>query len=738
MYEDNGSQINIKNKMIINNINDRYYNIDSKYTPKNKINSTDNNIIYNDTNNDEDLEIELDAISQKIPIENLGINNKEEKFIKLENNNNNNNNNKILPIQRKKRSKIHRHRSYDNLHDKNNINNKSKENNNINYTKINNQKRSIPNIKIANDNLRRDFIMQNENINNKTEYDLYRGIHNKQYENNIINNKNTIDAKINKISYFQNYNDKIDLEINNENNEFEEKINNNNKNNFGISNLINLKAVHNNNNNYIINEFQNLMNKNEVLDENNFKNINNLNNEEHQKEENKYIDDESLVEKIENKLKNKFEKNEVDDYINRTPNIRNSSINYFENELLDNYEGIKSKSPNANDILFKPTNIINSGKNKDETYNDYTKDKIQNNKLINQIKKLKEENKSLKTRNEKLSNKIFQIEKEQKKKNNTELSLLQRIKKLENQLNQKNIIISKLTNRNNFNNIKAIKIISFFIRNKNNYKKNFSNFKNLRIKNVENIRFFPDYIKDSIYEKIDNNNSNEEENFEKENDEVEFDEDDEIKNINNDNEEFEIDDENYKNTINNKDRIRSLKKNKSNKIFSSVTNKIKNNYKHSSSISNNNTININKIYYKNENYHHSLPVSNKKKQKNSGKKSIYEFFEKSSNNKDSIESNKGKNRIIKSKKNSKNKYNQNYNINFYKNNCYGNNFINLFKNEEDNNIHSNNNIKDNINNKKEKHQTSLIMSVINDNLLGNMNFNIANNSKNKDIKKNYK
>ena len=40
----------------------------------------------------------MDAISQKIPIENFGINNKEEKFIKLENNNNNNNNNKILII----------------------------------------------------------------------------------------------------------------------------------------------------------------------------------------------------------------------------------------------------------------------------------------------------------------------------------------------------------------------------------------------------------------------------------------------------------------------------------------------------------------------------------------------------------------------------------------------------------------------------------------------------------------
>ena len=247
MFEDNGSHIKIKNKMIIHNINDRYYNIDNKFTPKNKNNSTDNNIKFNDINDDEDLEIELDAISQKIPIEHFEINNKEEKFIKLENNS------KILPIQRKKRSKIHRHKSYDNLHDNNMTNSKSKTNDNINYTKINNQKRSIPNIKIANDNLRRDFIMQNENINNKTEYELYRGIYNRQYENNINNNKNTIDTKINKISYFQNYNDKIDLEINNENNEFEEKINNNNKNNFGISNLINLKAVHNNNNNYIIN-----------------------------------------------------------------------------------------------------------------------------------------------------------------------------------------------------------------------------------------------------------------------------------------------------------------------------------------------------------------------------------------------------------------------------------------------------------------------------------------------------
>ena len=113
---DDGSQINLKNKIKINNINDRYFNIDSKPTPKSNNNLNDKNIVFNEINTDEDLEIELDAVSQKIPIENFGINNnKEEKFIKLENTN------KILPIQRKKRSKIHRHKSYDNLHD-NNIN----------------------------------------------------------------------------------------------------------------------------------------------------------------------------------------------------------------------------------------------------------------------------------------------------------------------------------------------------------------------------------------------------------------------------------------------------------------------------------------------------------------------------------------------------------------------------------------------------------------------------------------
>ena len=252
-------------------------------------------------------------------------------------------------------------------------------------------------------------------------------------------------------------------------------------------------------------------------------------------------------------------------------------------------------------------------------------------------------------------------------------------------------------------------------------------FKNLKVRNVENIRFFPDYLKDSEIDKEDSDIFNIEENINISNNRDEkFEEDDEINNIVNKREEFneedEIEDKNIK-----KNKKIVLKKNKSNKVFSSIINNIQNNYKNIDINSNNNTITINKIYQNNKKYNYSLPVSNKKESKNNTKKSIYEFFEKSSSNK-SITSNKNNNNKILSKKSIPNKYNQNYNINFYKNNCYNNNFVSLFQNEEDNKkkINTNNFEKENINSKKEKQKTSLIMSVLNDNLLGNMNFNLVN------------
>ena len=728
MFEEEDSEINMKNKIInndkINIINDRYSNIDINPISKNKNNSVENAYFFNYDNNDEDLDVELEAVSKIIPLENFGII-KEQRFVKLENNN------KISPLQRKKRSKIHRHKSYDNWHN-HNIVKDNENNNNINYTKINNHIRNTPNIKITNNNMRREFNEQNENLNNKTDYDLFRGNNNRQYENDT--DKNTIDTKINKVSYFRNFTDKIDID--NENIEMMDIINEENKNSFknkGNANLINLKAVHNNNNNnYFINfgkeETQNIINKKEELDKNIkniFKQID-IDNINIQKDENKPNDDESLVQKIENKLRNKFEVDEDNSYFNRTPNIKNNSIHYFDNDFVDKELENKDKYSNNNDIIFKPTNIIKSGKEQNEyTYN-YSKDKIQHNKFINQIKKLKEENRALKSRNEKLSEKILQIEREQKKKNNNEYSLLQKIKKLENQLYQKNKIISKNSNRNNFNCIRQIKIISFFIRNRNSNMK-YQFFKNLKVRNVENIRFFPDYLKDSEIDKEDSDIFNIEENINISNNrEEKFEEDDEINNIVNKREEFNEEDENEEKNIKKNKKI-VLKKNKSNKVFSSIINNIQNNYKNIDINSNNNTITINKIYQNNKKYNYSLPVSNKKESKNNTKKSIYEFFEKSSSNK-SITSNKNNNNKILSKKSIPNKYNQNYNINFYKNNCYNNNFVSLFQNEEDNKkkINTNNFEKEKINNKKEKQKTSLIMSVLNDNLLGNMNFNLVN------------
>ena len=728
MFEEEDSEINMKNKIInndkINIINDRYSNIDINPISKNKNNSVENAYFLNYDNNDEDLDVELEAVSKIIPLENFGII-KEQRFVKLENNN------KISPLQRKKRSKIHRHKSYDNWHN-HNIVKDNENNNNINYTKINNHIRNTPNIKITNNNMRREFNEQNENLNNKTDYDLFRGNNNRQYENDT--DKNTIDTKINKVSYFRNFTDKIDID--NENIEMMDIINEENKNSFknkGNANLINLKAVHNNNNNnYFINfgkeETQNIINKKEELDKNIkniFKQID-IDNINIQKDENKSNDDESLVQKIENKLRNKFEVDEDNSYFNRTPNIKNNSIHYFDNDFVDKELENKDKYSNNNDIIFKPTNIIKSGKEQNENTYNYSKDKIQHNKFINQIKKLKEENRALKSRNEKLSEKILQIEREQKKKNNNEYSLLQKIKKLENQLYQKNKIISKNSNRNNFNCIRQIKIISFFIRNRNSNMK-YQFFKNLKVRNVENIRFFPDYLKDSEIDKEDSDIFNIEENINISNNRDEkFEEDDEINNIVNKREEFNEEDENEEKNIKKNKKI-VLKKNKSNKVFSSIINNIQNNYKNIDINSNNNTITINKIYQNNKKYNYSLPVSNKKESKNNTKKSIYEFFEKSSSNK-SITSNKNNNNKILSKKSIPNKYNQNYNINFYKNNCYNNNFVSLFQNEEDNKkkINTNNFEKEKINNKKEKQKTSLIMSVLNDNLLGNMNFNLVN------------
>jgi hypothetical protein len=227
--------------------------------------------------------------------------------------------------------------------------------------------------------MRKDFNEQNENPNNKTEYELYRENKNKKFEND--SDKNTIDVKIKNISYFKNINDKAEFEPI----EIVDTINNNSLKNNVNSNLINLKAAHNNN--YFINlgknEIQNLINKNDELNKNFNDLFNKINIEDNncQNNDNKYNDDESLVKKIENKLKNKFDdENNLDEYFNRTPIIKNNYINYFDNSFGGIDSDNKKGSSNVNEILFKPTNIIIE-KNQTEKPNDHSNDKIQYTRL---------------------------------------------------------------------------------------------------------------------------------------------------------------------------------------------------------------------------------------------------------------------------------------------------------------------------------------------------------------------
>jgi hypothetical protein len=176
-------------------------NIDNIYSLKN----TQNNNNYNE----EDLDIELDAISTKIPINEFYVdnNNENEKRAKniydysdtrnnytkkITNENNKNEFKTCTPsLIKKKRSKIQRHVSYDNLHtpritDSNIKFNKEKKNN-------------ITNINITNNNMENNnFNWINEDLNNKTEYDFNRNPINK------INNKSIIEDKINNVKIHEN------------------------------------------------------------------------------------------------------------------------------------------------------------------------------------------------------------------------------------------------------------------------------------------------------------------------------------------------------------------------------------------------------------------------------------------------------------------------------------------------------------------------------------------------------
>ena len=229
------------------------------------IDNIDNNIYsykneqanYNNTYNEEDLDIELDSVSTKIPINDFYIDSNEKKNIfensemkykyKIINTNNKNGCKTCSPLIRKKKSKIKRNISYDNLH-----------NHALGIESKNKEKRNISNINITNNNMELNTFKEiNENLNNKTEYECYRNINNKLKE------KNTFDDEINIIKFENNSGGSETKEFYNDYDEVKniKGINKLNyydeiKNNYEIKNITNTKDI--------INLFNNIKNDNSL------------------------------------------------------------------------------------------------------------------------------------------------------------------------------------------------------------------------------------------------------------------------------------------------------------------------------------------------------------------------------------------------------------------------------------------------------------------------------------------
>ena len=199
---------NDNNKLNNNKLKNKNKLEKNKSTSMDKVSENNNSYSYESghTNymnnyNEEDLDIELDSVSTKIPINDFYIDNKEKnnvyenseekyKYKKI-NNHNKNSFKTCSPLIRKKKSKIQRNTSYDNLNT--HALGSDVKNNHINkYNIINREKRNITNINIINNNKELNTFneINDNNLNNKTEYECYRNINNK------LKDKNTFDDEI--------------------------------------------------------------------------------------------------------------------------------------------------------------------------------------------------------------------------------------------------------------------------------------------------------------------------------------------------------------------------------------------------------------------------------------------------------------------------------------------------------------------------------------------------------------
>ena len=252
----------------LDKINIENYKIFSFKDDITNYNKNYNNNYNNNGSFEEDLDIELESVSTKIPIKQFYLSNKEK-------NKNNDfdyfDENKIYiknlkdikrrsPAERKKRSKIKRHASYDNLY-------KNEKNNEliINNINTNNVWKKAKNIDIIDNNMKKDFKDRDKDINIiKTEFDFYK----KQTTGN--KGKITIESKINNMKIYTNDINRKDYDLDDDYTLTNLNYDNNNEKKNRNLNMIfnennnNLNRNTNNNCNSILNEITTIYDNNDL------------------------------------------------------------------------------------------------------------------------------------------------------------------------------------------------------------------------------------------------------------------------------------------------------------------------------------------------------------------------------------------------------------------------------------------------------------------------------------------
>ena len=386
--------------------------------------------------------------------------------------------------------------------------------------------------------------------------------------------------------------------------------------------------------------------------------------------------------------------NEKDDIFNKTNNITNINTNVNTNNNTNNNKNNNTIFNKKKDLPIKRHNsMITPNINKFLNINNDTilKNTYNNNQfLYDEIQKLKKENKRLFLKNNELSLKIKTQEIKSKTNNNynninqkkltshKEEFLLQKIKKLESEIIKQRDIITKLTYNKRFNiGIRKIRVNSILIKGNNNKLKRKNSLNNFKLNNLYCNNM---YKKTYNNQNLNNTLPNKVNKFVKKKSQN-------AKNNNNN-----LNNNNFKS--NNEEIFIHIKP-----AYSSISSSPKNFNKENKSNNIKNKINNTSMYNKDNSI--NLKLENIDISKNCKKIKKEKIKDKKGNKID-----KSKNEVLKSKdENNINKGNCN-NCNNTNVNPNANQYVNNYKK---------------IGPHKSYGKTSLIMSVINDNLLGNFN-----------------